>query len=445
MKSITQPLHCKGTAPNFSTRYRSMWPHCPNTALTFYRSRIILQQLIPSLPPPTAPRPPWESQFPTFFCFPLDAPVLITNTSVITNPPPSPPPANFPGALFSQGSPDKRGVCIEKAGCTSRTRGAPVPGGAPAPTRPAPGAGTGAAPPAGSAGLSATPPRRPPSPQPRERSAARSAGRAHGNFLTAGRSSSLSLSALPGPLPPQPAPGSPLLPPIPPPLPGGAPRGRGGPCAAPVAQPGTMRGWKGGAGSAAAAGAVPGGSPWRPGLAGGGCPSYSRRGTWIKGSAGTGPGQPTSSSSAPTGAGCSSPASTATVSWGRGAISPARRRRPPAPWQRRLRSGPAHTLRAERAAAAAGPTRTPSLRHAGAWRAQPLPPSPSPMAGRGRAAFEPERGWAGRAGGGSAGLLLRPRPGLPGGRRPPRRRWRTCSVPPCQPRVRRGARAEPRW
>lgn len=113
--------------------------------------------------------------------------------------------------------------------------------------------------------------------------------------------------------------------------------GPGGPCAAPAAQPGTMREGKGGAGSAAAAGAVPGGSPWRPGLPGGGCPSYSRRETWIKGSAGTGQGQPTSSSSAPTGAGCSSPASTATVSWGRGAISPARRRRPPAPWQRRLR------------------------------------------------------------------------------------------------------------
>lgn len=161
-----------------------------------------------------------------------------------------------------------------------------------------------------------------------------------------------------------------------------------------------MREGKGGAGSAA----VPGGSPWRPGLAGGRCPSYSRRGTWIKGSAGTGPGQPTSSSSAPTEAGCSSPASTATVSWGRGAISPARRRRPPAPWQRRLRSGPVHTLRAERAAAAAGPARTPSLRHAGAWRAHPLPPSLSSMAGRGR---------AGRAGGGSAGPLSRAPPSSP--------------------------------
>uniref|UniRef100_A0A8U7P9N9 Uncharacterized protein n=1 Tax=Corvus moneduloides TaxID=1196302 RepID=A0A8U7P9N9_CORMO len=73
-----------------------------------------------------------------------------------------------------------------------------------------------------------------------------------------------------------------------------------------------------------------------------------------------------------------------------------------------------------------------------------LPSSPSPMAGRGRAAFEPERGWAGRARGGSAGPLGRAPPSSPprappaaaGKRRPPRRSWRTCSAPPCHPRAR---------
>uniref|UniRef100_A0A8C3VAL0 Uncharacterized protein n=1 Tax=Catharus ustulatus TaxID=91951 RepID=A0A8C3VAL0_CATUS len=45
--------------------------------------------------------------------------------------------------------------------------------------------------------------------------------------------------------------------------------------------------------------------------------------------------------------------------------------------------------------------------------AHPLPPSPSAMAGRGRAAFEPERGRAGRAGGGSAGPLGRAPPSSP--------------------------------
>lgn len=79
---------------------------------------------------------------------------------------------------------------------------------------------------------------------------------------------------------------------------------------------GEERGGKGGC-----PGAVPGGSPWRPGLAGCGCSSYSRRGTWIKGSSGIWQSQTTSSSSAPTGTGCSSPASTATVSSGDGARS----------------------------------------------------------------------------------------------------------------------------
>lgn len=106
----------------------------------------------------------------------------------------------------------------------------------------------------------------------------------------------------PGPRPPPPA----ALPRSP-----GARRARGG-------------GAEGRGGQGRASGgrsAVPGGSPRRPARAGRDCPSYSRRGTWIKGSAGTWRGQPTSFSSAPTGAGCSSPASTATVSSGDGARS----------------------------------------------------------------------------------------------------------------------------
>lgn len=140
-----------------------MWPRCPNIALTFYRSRITLQQLIPSLPPTTAPRPLWDSQFPTFL-FSSRSTVLITNISVITNPLPSPPPANFTGAL-SQGSPDKPGVCIEKTGAHLPAPGAHLSREQLWP-RPAPAAGTGAAPPAGAAGLAPTPPTEPAAPVP---------------------------------------------------------------------------------------------------------------------------------------------------------------------------------------------------------------------------------------------------------------------------------------
>lgn len=185
-----------------------------------------------------------------FVCFPPDASVLITNISVITNPPLSQPPANFTGAL-SQGSADIWGVCTEKnrgahpqpglhiqnAGCTSRTRGAPLPGAALAPTRPAPGAGTGAAPPAGTAGLAPLPPRRRLSRQPRQRPAARSARQ-----LSHRRTEQFPLFVCAArPAAPSARTAVPALPPLPsadpPPLPGGAPRGRGVPLPPPPPSP----------------------------------------------------------------------------------------------------------------------------------------------------------------------------------------------------------------
>lgn len=227
-------------------------------------------------------------------------------------------------------------------------------------------------------------------------------------FSPGGPSRSLSLSGAARPATPlSPHQGPPLPPPrggrylkaprrtrTPAELPGGGGReGGGGRCAcrrrgapaspAPPAR-GGKAGWgRGGAGRAAASGAVPGGSPWRPGLAGGGCPSYSRRGTWIKGSSGTWQGQTTSSSSAPTGTGCSSPASPATVSSGEGARSHPLPLPPPplsmaaaapaarsSPGSARLPSGArTHAQSGTRGAAAAGAGRTASLRHAGAWRA----------------------------------------------------------------------------
>lgn len=251
--------------------------------------------------------------------------------------------------------------------------------------------------------------------------------------------------ALPGPVPPQPAPGSPRRP-VPqcapadkdPPArcpwrssPAPAPRGgdwdgrrEGGPrsCRHRDSPPGTggKAGWgtgvTGGAGRAAAPGAVPGGSPWRPGLAGCGCPSYSRRGTWIKGSSGTWQGQTTSSSSAPTGTGCSSTASSATVSSGKGrGVTPSRCLL--SPWQRRRRRHATRPARlraphtrsgrnARRHGSGARPAGFAETRR-GVARSRALPPTLSPITGRagpwrGRvrprgAAFEPERGPAAAA------------------------------------------------
>lgn len=212
---------------------------------------------------------------------------------------------------------------------------------------------------------------------------------------------------------------------------------------------GGKAGWgRGGAGRAAASGAVPGGSPWRPGLAGCGCPSYSRRGTWIKGSSGTWQGQTTSSSSAPTGTGCSSPASTATVSsGGRGAESP-----PPAAAASPLHgSGGAGSTQLARLGSA--PLRGPHTRSGrnarcrgsegrpdgfaatrrGLARTRSLPFSRQSQGGRGRgaaraAAFKPERGRLAAAAAGPRRSLL-PAPVTGGGGRPP------------PPRHLRGARA----
>lgn len=213
---------------------------------------------------------------------------------------------------------------------------------------------------------------RPPFPPPLTRGA-------HVNFL-AGRTRPPPFFVSLGPAAPRPAQGrSPpryLGPPGPrPPPPAALPRS----CRARRARGGGAEG-RGGRGRASGGrSAVPGGFPRRP--AGRGCPSYSRRGTWIEGSAGTWRGRPTCSSSAPTGAGCSSPASTATVSSGDGARSHPLPRPPPlstaaaarSPPSSAPRRGPLAHLRAERGAAAAGPGRTASLRHAEARRA----PAPS--------------------------------------------------------------------
>lgn len=362
---------------------------------------------------------------------------------MITHPPHSPPPANFIQAAFTHSSPAKTpdgGLNLSGAALTPSPMHYPSRDIALAPH---PGVTAGLAP--------TTLPGRTPKPaarfagiQPRRRSPCGSSApvphltspagsrahftrRAHVNFFT-GRTEMFPLFVwrCPARCPPQPAPGYPAPPPprrpvpqgapadedplrpLPPAelpgfparrLPGGATGGReGGPCACrrrgaprparPRRARGGKAGWgRGGAGRVAASGAVPGGSPWRPGLAGCGCPSCSRRGTWIKGSSGTWQGQTTSSSSAPTETGCSSPASPATVSSGEGARSHPLPLPPPplsmaaaapaarnSPGSARLPSGArTHAQGGTRGAAAARAGRTASLRHAGAWRA----PAPS--------------------------------------------------------------------